>query len=181
MSQTNAYTPQSALQAVNYDTNFRTSIIRNLNWIISGFDILNGKSYFNWDNVFGDFGTRIQAYLAEKRAEGTPVKLWEYVCGRAGGYTYPNTLISNTGLQTKMIFWQSYQRGATGLLYYGTDFWDELKTGQSYVTMNVSYYFPANKQQVRRLLNSRSTTSDRTIIRFTETVSGITEINCPLS
>ncbi len=125
----NAFTPPEYL--TDYvGTNEAATKVRNLNGIVSGFNILNTSAcYFDWDSIFGTFAERFKAYQTEKAAEGKNIKLWWYASGNNSHYTYCNHLIENTGLQTELMFWQSMQVGSTGYLYYGSNQWDnEAKT-----------------------------------------------------
>lgn len=126
----NAFTPAEYL--TNYVAiNEATEKVRNLNGIVSGFNINNGWDgcYFNWDSIFGSFADRFKAYQTEKAAEGKNIKLWWYASGTNAHYTYCNHLIENTGLQTQLMFWQSMQVGSTGYLYYGANLWSTQEEG----------------------------------------------------
>ncbi len=120
----NAFTPSEYL--TDYvGTNEAVTKVRNLNRIVSGFNITDPAGcYFNWDSIFGTFAERFKAYQAKKAEEGVNIKLWWYACGNNAHYTYCNHLIENTGLQTELMFWQSMQVGSTGYLYYGSNNWD---------------------------------------------------------
>ncbi len=120
-----AFTPSSELDKIGYQGK-GTEKIRNLSCTISGM-ILKGQQYFNWERVYGDYYDRAHSYVAAAEAEGNKRELWAYSAGYNKGYTYCNHLIENTGLQTKMLFWQLYQNGVTGYLYYGANNWTEYK------------------------------------------------------
>ena len=134
--QTMGFTPSSALRAQNY-SGLDSDKIRNLSCTISGLFAVkqsNGSyaydaAYFNWEGLYGDFYDRVQSYMSvenAKKADGeNPYKLWTYSAGWNKSYTYCNHLIENTGLQTKMLFWQLYQNDITGYLYYGVNHWNE--------------------------------------------------------
>ena len=118
-----AFTPSSELDAAGY-TGWGTDKIRNLSCTISGM-ILKGQVYFDWERIYGDYYDRAQSYVITEEAQGNDRDLWAYSAGYNKGYTYANHLIENTGLQTKMLFWQLYQNGVTGYLYYGSNNWNE--------------------------------------------------------
>lgn len=118
-----AFTPSSELNAIGYNGT-GTEKIRNLSCTISGM-ILKGQRYFNWESIYGDYYDRAHSYVATEKAKGNDRELWTYSAGYNKGYTYANHLIENTGLQTKMLFWQLYQNGITGYLYYGSNNWTE--------------------------------------------------------
>ncbi len=134
-----AYTPLEMLDAAgykgyNHSSNSRegTLRIRNLDDWISGFDVATPEgSYFDWSSKFGSYADRVNAYKEQKAREGTDIKTWWYACSFNGNYTYANHLIENTGLQTRLMYWQSMQVGATGYLYYGVNLWDEHRQGSS--------------------------------------------------
>ncbi|MBQ3528366.1 MAG: DUF4091 domain-containing protein [Clostridia bacterium] len=137
-----AFTPQSELTAAGY-TGMETEPIRELSASISGLyswgdnnsatgtngvDFFVGhQPYYNWNNIYGEFSDRIQSELklAEENGSVANSELWAYSAGWNKTYTYANHLIENTGLQTKMLFWQLYQNDITGYLYYGTNNWNE--------------------------------------------------------
>ena len=118
-----AFTPSSELDAAGY-TGWGTDKIRNLSCTISGM-ILKGQVYFDWERIYGDYYDRAQSYVITEEAQGNDRDLWAYSAGYNKGYTYANHLIENTSLQTKMLFWQLYQNGVTGYLYYGSNNWNE--------------------------------------------------------
>ena len=118
-------TPLSEILSHDYDQNRSDAPIRTLSGNRSG-NLLVGESYFNWDAVFGDMRDRvISANIIRNRDENNNDELWTYSAGYNSGYAYPNHLIDNTGLQTKMLFWQMYQLDVEGYLYYGANFWTE--------------------------------------------------------
>ncbi|MBR6917792.1 MAG: DUF4091 domain-containing protein [Clostridia bacterium] len=120
------FTPHDVILSTGYDGRTRTTKVKNMNGIISGFDCTNANAlYFDWDSIYGPFASRFSTYQTQKAAEGKNVKLWIYECGKGPDYTYCNHLIENTGLQTELLYWQSMQIGATGYLYYGANLWDE--------------------------------------------------------
>ena len=61
-----------------------------------------------------------EEFLSARRAAGE--KLWLYVCC---GPTppYANFFIDQPGSDHRVLFWQTWQRRATGLLYWETDYW----------------------------------------------------------
>ncbi len=119
-----AFTPLEKLEKIGYDYNIFNKV-RSLSCSISG-SILAGESYFNWERVFGEYRDRVISYNLVKEQEGADNnELWAYLAGTSGSYTYANHLIENTGLQTKMLFWQFYQNDITGYLYYGVNQWSE--------------------------------------------------------
>ena len=119
-----AYTPLAELNRFYYDMNDDSRPVRNLSGIASG-NFLAGEWTFMWENIYGDYKDRIVSNTIIRNENGNNDKNWIYSAGNNGGYTYPNHLIENTGLQTKMMFWHMYRDDITGYLYYGTNFWDE--------------------------------------------------------
>ena len=133
-----AFTPQSALKSIGYNGGFNaTDKIRDLSGTISGMystspEVVVGtgtgqyvSTYYNWADIYGQFDNRIKSYIYNENAAGENYKLWTYSAGWNKSYSYCNHLIENTGLQTKMLFWQLYQNDITGYLYYGTNNWGE--------------------------------------------------------
>ncbi len=119
------FTPLSEILSHDYDQNRSDAPIRTLAGNRSG-NILAGESYFNWEGVFGDLRDRIvSSTIVRNRDENNNDEVWTYSAGYNSGYAYPNHLIDNTGLQTKMLFWQMYQLDIDGYLYYGANFWTE--------------------------------------------------------
>jgi len=119
------FTPVEEILSHDYDQNRSDAPIRTLSGVRSG-NILYGEDYFNWEGVFGDLRDRIiSANIVRNRDENNNDELWTYSAGYNSGYAYANHLIDNTGLQTKMLFWQLYQLDVTGYLYYGANFWNE--------------------------------------------------------
>ncbi|MBR4933696.1 MAG: DUF4091 domain-containing protein, partial [Clostridia bacterium] len=137
-----AFTPQSELKAAGYK-GMNGEPVRDLSASISGLytwgsdnsatgvvgsTLFWGTEYYNWNNLYGEFSDRIKSemYMAEKNGESANSTLWTYGAGGNYCYTYANHLIENTGLQTKMFFWQCYQEDITGYLYYSTNGWREV-------------------------------------------------------
>ncbi len=81
--------------------------------------------YFNWEALEGYYADRYNSFMQLENAKGKNYESWAYSAGWNKSYTYCNHLIENTGLQTKMLFWQLYQNDVTGYLYYGTNNWGE--------------------------------------------------------
>ena len=119
------YTPHDVIVSVGYDGNRRTTKVKNMNGVISGFDCTNTASYyFDWDTKYNkSFLERFNDYQAAKAAQNVEIKHWVYQCGQGPDYTYCNHTIANTGLQTELLFWQTMQVGATGYLYYDAAEW----------------------------------------------------------
>ncbi|MBQ7836775.1 MAG: DUF4091 domain-containing protein [Clostridia bacterium] len=118
------YTPLSEINKYSYSITDDSRPIRNLSGTSSG-NFLAGEWAFMWENIFGDYKDRIYSNTIIRNSQGNNDQMWIYSAGNNGGYTYPNHLIENTGLQTKMLFWQMYRDDITGYLYYGVNFWDE--------------------------------------------------------
>ena len=117
-------TPMAELEANNYDGANPYGSLRGLNATISG-AILHGERYFNWDAIYGDFSDRVLSNnIIRNRDENNNDELWVYTAGQGGSYTNGHHLIENTGIQTKMLFWQMYQEDATGYLYYDVSKWE---------------------------------------------------------
>ena len=131
-----AFTPQSELTAAGY-AGTTGDKIRDLSCTISGMYALGSLSsdgyyygayvggYYNWASIYGQFDNRIKSYMQLENENGGNYNLWTYSAGWNKSYSYCNHLIENTGLQTKMLFWQLYQNDITGYLYYGTNNWSE--------------------------------------------------------
>ncbi len=122
---TYAFVPQTMIRL--YGGN-----VRNMNGFISGVYYPGGANYaftsasYNWDTLYGEFYDRIMSEIILKTEAGHEnYQMWEYGCGDNTGYSYCNHLIENTGLQTKLMFWQAFQNDVTGYLYYGTNNWHE--------------------------------------------------------
>ncbi len=135
-----AFTPKYELDAVNY-IGGEDTYIRELGCTISGIycagpkgTTVFGSPYVDWTEQFGEFHDRVMSHQIVENAKGGNYKLWAYSAGWNKGYTYCNHLIENTGLQTKLLFWQLFQNDVTGYLYYGTNNWDEYKTGHDSTT-----------------------------------------------
>ncbi len=119
-----AYTPLEILNESGYHNNLSAKV-RSLSGTVSG-SILAGEFYFNWETVFGEFRHRaISSNIVRNQNGADNNVLWAYLAGTGGSYTYCNHLIENTGLQTKMLFWQFYQNDITGYLNYGVNQWSE--------------------------------------------------------
>ena len=95
--------------------------------------------YFNWEAIHGYYADRYNSFMAIENAKGKAYESWAYSAGWNKSYSYCNHLIENTGLQTKMLFWQLYQNDVTGYLYYGTNNWGEYDANNgSYVDNTVT-------------------------------------------
>ncbi|MBQ3527831.1 MAG: DUF4091 domain-containing protein [Clostridia bacterium] len=136
-----AFTPREELLKVDYNNTYATSKIRTLTGVISGMystgtagNYLYYPGYYDWDGMYGEFPDRVFSDIAVKKAKtgSDSYKMWAYLAGASNSYTYCHHLIENTGLQTKMLFWQFYQNDITGYLYYATNEWaggDKTVTG----------------------------------------------------
>ena len=125
-----AFTPQTEIAASG-------NKIRTLSGTISGLYATGalssdgtysggyGGGYYNWEKLYGDFDSRFKSYMQIEGDKGNEYRMWTYSAGWNKSYSYCNHLIENTGLQTKMLFWQLYQNDVTGYLYYGTNNWNE--------------------------------------------------------
>ncbi|MGM9635564.1 MAG: hypothetical protein ACI3YE_05355, partial [Candidatus Avispirillum sp.] len=80
------------------------------------------QKYYDWDAQYGEMNDRMDSVVALD-TNGTHRK-WAYCCMRQNSYSYCQQLIENTGLQTKLLFWQLYQEDVTGYLYYATNGWE---------------------------------------------------------
>lgn len=83
---------------------------------------------YDWNAVYGDTFDRYMSHIINENAKGTyggKYEMWMYSAGYNKSYTYANHLIENTGLQTKLLFWQAYQNDVVGYLYYLTNGWNE--------------------------------------------------------
>ncbi|MBR4071936.1 MAG: DUF4091 domain-containing protein, partial [Clostridia bacterium] len=70
------------------------------------------------------FSDRVLSNNIVRNKNGASDELWAYTAGQGGSYVYAHHLIENTGLQTKMLFWQMYQEDVTGYLYYDVAKWE---------------------------------------------------------
>lgn len=137
-----AFTPQYELTAAGYK-GMNGEPVRELSATISnlytfgtnnsatgnvGVDMFYGVGYYNWNNIFGEFSDRVYSAMAmaKEKGESANSRLWTYGAGANYCYTYANHLIENTGLQTKMLFWQCYQNDITGYLNYSANGWSEV-------------------------------------------------------
>ncbi|MBQ4066358.1 MAG: DUF4091 domain-containing protein [Clostridia bacterium] len=125
------FTPQSELEAYGYPGEGWPKL-RSYSGTHSGIWTEGSEGnwtyhddYFNWEKIYGEFSDRALSHIEVERAKGNKVQLWGYICGSSRTYTYTNHLPENTGLQTKLMFWQLYQEDCTGYLYYGTNNWTE--------------------------------------------------------
>ena len=147
-----AFTPQSELTAAGYK-GMNGEPVRDLSSTISGLytwgtdnspsgvvgsTLSWGTEYYNWNNLYGEFSDRIKSemYMAEKNGDSANSTLWTYGAGGNYCYTYANHLIENTGIQTKIFFWQCYQNDITGYLYYSTNGWSENDSMNGTVTVD---------------------------------------------
>ncbi len=137
-----AFTPQSELTAAGYKgmngepvrelsssiSNLYTFGSNNSPSGIVGVDLFYGVGYYNWNNIYGEFSDRVNSavYLAQKENKVANSELWTYGAGGNYCYTYANHLIENTGLQTKIFFWQCFAEDIEGYLYYSTNGWSEV-------------------------------------------------------
>lgn len=115
------FTPMSAINTTNYK-GLETSLIRTNSGPYSGNISKWGNDYYIWENIYGEFSDRVKSEMTTDEEE---IELWAYSAGYNKNYTYANHIIENTGLQTKMLFWQLYQEDCTGYLYYATNNWSE--------------------------------------------------------
>ncbi len=115
------FTPMSEIANTDFKCR-ETDIIRTNSGPYSGNISKWGNDYYIWENIFGEFTDRVKSEMA---TDSENIELWAYSAGYNKNYTYTNHLIENTGLQTKMMFWQLYQEDCTGYLYYGTNNWTE--------------------------------------------------------
>lgn len=96
----------------------------------------------------GYFGDRME----EQKAGGD--KVWWYVCWEPGP-PYNNLYVDEVGLDHVKLFWQQYQFGSDGFLYWGSNYWkytDDPWTDMAtvkWLTNNVfgdgSLLYPGNK------------------------------------
>ena len=121
------FTPMSEIAKTDYK-GLETSIIRTNSGPYSGNISKVGLDYYIWENIYGEFTDRVKSEMALDEED---IELWAYSAGFNKGYTYANHLIENTGLQTKMMFWQLYQEDCTGYLYYATNNWSEQDGNQT--------------------------------------------------
>ena len=125
------FTPQYELEAYGYDGTGWPQL-RSYSGSHSGIYTTGSAGnwtyhdeYFNWESLYGEFSDRVLSQIAVEEEKGNKYQLWGYVCGASRTYTYTNHLPENTGLQTRLLFWQLYQEDCTGYLYYGTNNWNE--------------------------------------------------------
>ncbi|MBE6587507.1 MAG: DUF4091 domain-containing protein [Ruminococcaceae bacterium] len=170
-----AFTPQSELFAAGYK-GMGGEPVRDLSASISGLysygsnnsatgtfgvDFFFGTDYYNWNGLFGEFSDRIQSEIALAKREGRVDNsvLWTYGAGGNYCYTYANHLIENTGLQTKMLFWQFYQNDVEGYLYYSSNGWREVDemNGTDTVDNTVTGSFKACEWRTNKLVYNEDT------------------------
>ncbi len=150
------FTPNEEIIAHNYDQNLDSAPIRTLSGVRSG-NLRMGEKYFNWESIYGDLRDRmVSDVIIENRDDEGYDAVWTYSAGYNSGYAYPNHLIENTGIQTKMLFWQCYQLDITGYLYYGANFWNE------YDDINGNYvdYTVTGKKTAQWKINKHPTYAD---------------------
>ena len=133
------FTPNEEILSHGYDQTRDDAMIRTLSGARSG-NLRMGEGYFNWESIFGDMRDRIVSdCIFENRDNKGYDAVWTYSAGYNSGYAYPNHLIENSGIQTKMLFWQCYQLDISGYLYYGANFWNEYDSrNDSYVDKTVT-------------------------------------------
>ena len=115
------FTPMADINTTDFKCR-ETDIIRTNSGPYSGNISKYGNDYYIWENIKGEFKDRVKSEMA---MDSEDIDLWAYSAGYNKNYTYANHIIENTGLQTKMMFWQLYQEDCTGYLYYGTNNWTE--------------------------------------------------------
>ncbi|MBQ4067305.1 MAG: DUF4091 domain-containing protein, partial [Clostridia bacterium] len=115
------FTPMSEINTTNYKC-LETSIIRTNSGPYSGNISKYANDYYVWENIKGEFTDRVKSEMA---MDSEDIDLWAYSAGFNKGYSYANHIIENTGLQTKMLFWQLYQEDCTGYLYYASNDWNK--------------------------------------------------------
>ena len=120
------FTPMAEIANTNYQ-GLEESIIRTNSGPYSG-TVGITMGYYNWEQIYGEFSDRVlsQMAMANNGDRDHDIELWAYSAGANKGYTYANHLIENTGLQTKILFWQLYQEDVTGYLYYAVNNWREM-------------------------------------------------------
>ncbi len=87
-----------------------------------------GAGNYDWQAVYGNTFDRYMSHVLNENIKGDETvdhELWMYSAGYNKSYTYTNHIIENTGLQTKLLFWQAYQNDVTGYLYYAVNNWNE--------------------------------------------------------
>jgi hypothetical protein len=52
-------------------------------------------------------------------------EIWSYVCVTPRGQYY-NFMVDEEGLRHRRIFWQQYELGATGFLYWSCNWWNDI-------------------------------------------------------
>ncbi len=68
---------------------------------------------------YPSFGDRMKAL--QERGD----KVWAYVCNYPPS-PYLNVRLTDKGIEARVLFWQIYQRGIDGFLYWRATFWDKL-------------------------------------------------------
>jgi hypothetical protein len=68
----------------------------------------------------GTFADRMYGYQAEGK------ELWSYVCWEPRD-PYTNLLLNERGLNHRILFWQQYNLGTTGFLYWSANWWDYVR------------------------------------------------------
>jgi len=79
------------------------------------------------------FDTKGFPEAVARRVRDNGDRAWWYVCcGPTGNYN--NMFIHLQGTRHRLLFWQQYQQGLTGLLYWDTVYWDKANPWQSACT-----------------------------------------------
>ncbi len=86
-----------------------------------------------WDTYssrFGSFADRMKA-LQERGDD-----VWAYVSSGTTDKEYLNVEVFDEGLESRVIFWQIYQRDIDGFLYWHSDYWTQLPEKNPWLSLN---------------------------------------------
>jgi hypothetical protein len=76
-----------------------------------------------WDFITPQFdNTQVAGEVRQRQAKGE--EGWAYVCCSPRGGNWANYLINMSALQHRVLTWQIYRAGLTGLLYWGVNYWE---------------------------------------------------------
>ncbi len=108
-----------------YYTNIQTGVGTDQTDHMADYTTLWCPKLCLWDDVksydeFLDYapGKSFEQRIAEQKAEGD--RVWSYVCNDPDD-PYAQLFIDTLGVNQRLMFWQMYQRGIDGFLYWGTN------------------------------------------------------------
>ncbi len=78
---------------------------------------------------YGSFADRMKTLQAKGQT------VWAYVCNYPEA-PYLNVKLTDSGLDTRVLFWQMYQRDIDGFLYWHADYWTELPNENPWASLD---------------------------------------------